>query len=106
VLSETLKEELYDSVAVRGRSLRNTSTQYKVSMERVAAVVRMKQMERDWLDEVCYFPFLPLGDAQMMKQISISLEDIHIKWLEFVKVSEKRAVFPKNVIARKASLNN
>lgn len=53
VLSEALKEELYHNVAIQGRSLRQTSTYFKVSMERVAAVVRMKQMERDWLEEVC-----------------------------------------------------
>jgi hypothetical protein len=79
VLSEVLKEEIYHAIMGRGRQLRDVSTQYKVSMERVAAVVRMKQMERDWLVEVRFNFFLFLmrkGGARMMKyKYSISLED-------------------------------
>jgi len=52
VLSEELREMLYVRVKEQGRSIRQVSADFKVSMERVAAVVRMKQMERDWLAKV------------------------------------------------------
>lgn len=59
VLSEELREMLYVHVSERGRSIRQVSADFKVSMERVAAVVRMKQMERDWLAKVSAAPFPP-----------------------------------------------
>lgn len=52
VLSEELREMVYVHVKERGRTIRQVSADFKVSMERVAAVVRMKQMERDWLAKV------------------------------------------------------
>jgi hypothetical protein len=52
VLSEDLKEAIYKDVKMENRTVRETSEHYKVSMERVGAVVRMKQMERDWLEQV------------------------------------------------------
>jgi hypothetical protein len=52
VLSEELREMLYVNVEERGRTIRQVSADFKVSIERVAAVVRMKQMERDWLAKV------------------------------------------------------
>ena len=52
VLSEELREVLYVRVKEQGRPIRQVSAEFKVSMERVAAVVRMKQMERDWLAKV------------------------------------------------------
>lgn len=52
VLSEELREMLYVHVKEKGRTIRQVSADFKVSLERVAAVVRMKQMERDWLAKV------------------------------------------------------
>lgn len=52
VLSEELRETLYLDVVEAGKSVREVSTEYGVTMERVGAAVRMKQMERDWLKEV------------------------------------------------------
>ncbi|KAF2665443.1 hypothetical protein BT63DRAFT_459018 [Microthyrium microscopicum] len=51
VLSEAIKEQIYQSVALKGQSVRDASSYYRVSMERVGAVVRMKQMERDWMEQ-------------------------------------------------------
>jgi hypothetical protein len=52
VLSEELREIIYVRVKEQERPIREVSAEFKVSMERVAAVVRMKQMERNWLAEV------------------------------------------------------
>lgn len=52
VLSERLREEVYQSVAVKGESVRSVSVKFSITMERVAAVVRLKQMEKNWESEV------------------------------------------------------
>ena len=52
VLSEELKEAIYKDIKAQGKTVRETSERFQVSMERVGAVVRMKQMERDWLEQV------------------------------------------------------
>jgi hypothetical protein len=52
VLSEELREIIYLKVVRDELSVRTVSTLMGVSMERVGAVVRMKQMERDWVQKV------------------------------------------------------
>jgi hypothetical protein len=58
VLSEELREMIYLKVVRDGLTVRTVSTLMGVSMERVGAVVRMKQMERDWVKHVSHLPFL------------------------------------------------
>ncbi|OMP83910.1 37S ribosomal protein S35, mitochondrial [Diplodia seriata] len=52
VLSEELREKIYEDVAhttlPKSAALSVASTNYKVTMERVAAVVRLKTMEKQW----------------------------------------------------------
>ena len=82
VLSEELREIIYVRVKEQERPIREVSAEFNVSMERVAAVVRMKQMERDWLAKVR--PHLVTCPSQsthcMMISISnsISLEDTNV----------------------------
>lgn len=54
VLSEAFREDIYLKVAEHKMTVRSVSVGSGVSMERVAAVVRMKQMERDWLQQVSH----------------------------------------------------
>ncbi|KAF2416910.1 hypothetical protein EJ08DRAFT_654648 [Tothia fuscella] len=49
VLSEEFREEIYMDIVESKKTVRSVSSDWGVSMERVGAVVRMKQMERDWL---------------------------------------------------------
>ncbi|KAF2843238.1 hypothetical protein M501DRAFT_994094 [Patellaria atrata CBS 101060] len=51
VLSEELREVIYDQVVNRDRSVREVSVEYNVSMERVGAVVRLKTIEKDWIEK-------------------------------------------------------
>lgn len=51
VLSEELREAIYNEVVARGISLPTVSVQFGVSNERVAAVVRLKQMEKEWIGQ-------------------------------------------------------
>jgi len=52
VLSEEFREELYRQVVLKGMDLQGVSAAYGVDMRRVAAVVRLKTMEKQWIEEV------------------------------------------------------
>lgn len=84
VLSEELRERIYETVVKDNLPLSIASTSYKVSMERVAAVVRLKTMEKQWEEQVSYslryvsFPSTPLRSKDEHKKNSISLEDSHM----------------------------
>lgn len=52
VLSEELKDAIYEMVLVDGKSVRNVSAVLGVAMDRVGAVVRLKALEKEWEKEV------------------------------------------------------
>ena len=52
VLSEELKDAIYDRIMVNGESVRNVSAALGVEMNRVAAVVRLKAVEKQWEEQV------------------------------------------------------
>ncbi len=64
VLSEELRDVIYDRVARQEQSVRDVSVALGVAMERVAAVVRLKEVERRWVNEVCV-KFLSFGHAPL-----------------------------------------
>lgn len=74
VLSEELKDKIYKSVAVEGKSIREVSQYLHVEMRRIAAVVRLKTIELEWTKQVRLFlvallrthPYLQT--FQMMRQ--------------------------------------
>lgn len=88
VLSEEARELIWKSVMEKGMPLKAVSAQFQVDMRRVAAVVRMKEIEKKWEKEVSHVispswflnhpvPFrLPMMIRKQNN--SISLEDIHI----------------------------
>ena len=54
VLSEELKDAIYEMVMVDGKSVRNVSATLGVEMNRVGAVVRLKAVEKEWEKKVCH----------------------------------------------------
>ena len=56
VLSEELKEKIHNLVMGRGRTVRAVSATLGVSLERVSAVVRLKEVEKKWIAEVGWPP--------------------------------------------------
>lgn len=54
VLSEELKDAIYQRVMVDGQSVRTVSAALGVEMSRVGAVVRLKAVEKEWEEQVCY----------------------------------------------------
>ena len=83
VLSEELKDAIYKRVMERGDSVRNVSAALGVEMNRVAAVVRLKALEKKWEEEVRHsnenaLVFCKLYPKHLMRTTnSISLEDFH-----------------------------
>lgn len=80
VLGEELREEIWERVTVQGKSVRLVSAELGVEMSRVGAVVRLKSVEKQWMQKVCQsnsdslVGFLLLLYV-MRLQNSISLED-------------------------------
>ena len=54
VLSEELKDAIYERVMVEGKSVRTVSASLGVEMSRVGAVVRLKAVEKEWEKQVCH----------------------------------------------------
>jgi hypothetical protein len=52
VLSENLREAIYQRVKKDGATVSLASVEFGVSNERVGAVVRLKQMEKEWIAQV------------------------------------------------------
>jgi len=52
VLSEKMRKDIYEQVVTQRKSIRDVSLNNNVSMERVAAIVRMQRIEEDWKKEV------------------------------------------------------
>lgn len=77
VLSEELRDRIFEDVVVQGMDIATASAQYSVDVRRVAAVVRLKTIENNWVNEVCYSehppPFVLCDDPMYT---TISLEDI------------------------------
>ena len=53
ILSEELREQIWKRVQVDGKSIRQVSVEMSVDMRRVAAVVRLVELERRMKAEVC-----------------------------------------------------
>ena len=87
VLSEELKDAIYERIMERGSIVQNVSAALSVEMNRVAAVVRLKAVEKQWEKEVrCHSDEDIVAERipsnhLMRKTNSISLEDFHRGYL-------------------------
>lgn len=48
-----MREDIWDRVCVQGQSIKSVAAATNVDMRRVAAVVRLKEMEKKAVKEVC-----------------------------------------------------
>ena len=58
VLSEALRTKIYELIVESGMDLKAVSAAYNVDIRRVAAVVRLKSLEKQWVAEVSYLSSL------------------------------------------------
>jgi len=86
VLSEESRELIWRKVMRQGETIKAVSAEYGIDIRRVAAVVRLKEVEKDWLAKVSPFPasFSPLSSPlvgfDMMittNQFDKSLRQLH-----------------------------
>lgn len=65
VLSQELREKIYELVVEQGYDLKAVSATFGVDVRRVAAVVRLMSVEREWVKEVSD-SFLPAGERVLL----------------------------------------
>lgn len=83
VLSEEARELIWNKVMVKWEGIKAVSAELGVDQRRVAAVVRMKEMEKDWEAKVCrstlnfhaQYSLIPPCFYDDTPKNSISLED-------------------------------
>lgn len=81
VLSDELREEVWERVMRLGRSVRQVSAELGIDMTRVGAVVRLKEIEKEWERIVSFdIPLLSFGCYMNVYDDlkSISLEDTYM----------------------------
>lgn len=84
VLSEELREQIYQQVTTNRHDLETVAGTFGVDLRRVAAVVRLKTIEKQWLTQVRPHPFSYSCSRCVVRcdddfiQNSISLEDIYM----------------------------
>jgi hypothetical protein len=65
ILSEALRNEIYERVVTQKKSVRLVSVELGVDMRRVGAVVRLVELERRWKKQVCYYHLLSSRTPQL-----------------------------------------
>ncbi|KAL0937866.1 uncharacterized protein CTRU02_207597 [Colletotrichum truncatum] len=107
VLSEDMREEVYRRIKTQNQSLKSVSSDLGVDVRRVAAVVRMKEIEKQWVIErkplakpyaraiLGMLPQTPLNLERPENQVPHEpINEIHVHKLTmqqlFVPVSESR----------------
>lgn len=83
VLDNDTKELIWEKVTQRGEALKSVSAEMGVDVRRVAAVVRLKQVEKQWIKDVscCAVLFdlvFAVRDEITIFYFSISLEDLYM----------------------------
>jgi hypothetical protein len=73
VLSDELREEIWKRIMKEGKSVRKVSAELGVEMSRVGAVVRLKEVEKEWLrivsSLITAFFFLHLYDDPLKNRL-------------------------------------
>lgn len=94
VLSESARDLIHQRVAMDDEPIKVVSADLGVDHRRVAAVVRMKEIEKDWERMVGLVPTLlrlhspsPLLSMMITHQNSISLEDIQYGYKKALRAS-------------------
>jgi hypothetical protein len=56
VLSDEAREQIWKEVVVDGEAMKLISVRYGVDVRRIAAIVRLKEVEKRWVKDVSVFP--------------------------------------------------
>lgn len=53
ILDDRARELIWEKIIEKGETIKAVSAELGVDINRVAAVVRLKEVEKDWLSRVC-----------------------------------------------------
>ena len=67
VLSEELREEIYKRVMMEGQDVRTVSATLNIEIRRVAAVIRLKALEGEWVKQVCCAVWVLFSDLFVLR---------------------------------------
>lgn len=56
VLADETKELIWDKITKRGETIKSVSAEMSIDVRRVAAVVRLKAVQRQWEEDVSWSP--------------------------------------------------
>lgn len=83
VLSEELKDEIWKRIMVEGQSVKVVSASLQVEMRRVGAVIRLKAVENQWVEQVrCRLHAFAILAIYMMRKTQNRLVLKTISWLQ------------------------
>lgn len=86
VLSEELREAIYTFVVKEEKTVALASVTFGVSNERIGAVVRLKQLEKQWVAQVCRRNFLPSPQHDETQKIRLVFKTP--TWLHLTFISD------------------
>lgn len=110
VLDNDTKELIWEKVTQRGEALKSVSAEMGVDVRRVAAVVRLKQVEKQWIKDVsCAVTFglsfvFAVRDEITIFYFSISLEDLYmVRRLLLIQLLDTFSLFIFTFVTRTRS---
>ena len=104
VLSEDLREAIWRRVKKDGATVSLASVEFGVSNERIGAVVRLKQMEKEWVAQVCFLSCIYPTQHDMMSFLKNRLVFKTSTWLKtlnmhgFLKLSSCDSVLANLIL--------
>jgi hypothetical protein len=78
VVNEAMREDMWEKVMKDGQSVKTVSAQLGVEMSRVGAIVRLKEIEKDWVRRVSFFYNVCIGSCDPKHDMMISTKSISL----------------------------
>jgi hypothetical protein len=83
ILTDKARELIWKKIIIQGETIKAVSAEFGVDINRVAAVVRLKEVEKDWLAKVRYELFVhDLPSCMMIASNQIRLVFKTHTWLQ------------------------
>lgn len=78
VVNEAMREDIWAKVMKDGQSVKTVSAQLGVEMNRVGAIVRLKEIEKEWVRRVSLFNNYCTGSSDFKHSMMISTTSISL----------------------------
>jgi hypothetical protein len=78
VVNEAMREDIWEKVMMDGQSVKAVSAQLGVEMSRVGAIVRLKEIEKEWVRRVSLFHNVCTGSFDPKYDMMITAQSISL----------------------------